>query len=218
MDISLAIIRIIVVVLSISLHEFGHAKVADLAGDPTPRQQGRVTLNPVSHFDLLGFIMVCVVTFSGMGIGWGKPVMVNPNKMKDPRWDHFLSVLAGPLMNCAIFTVCGLLLRLALHGTISMPAWLTLFLLVATLSNIGLMLFNLLPVGPLDGHWLIGAFLPASLRYRWYRFSQVYGSIFLLIVIFGLRGTPYDILSKVLEPAIERVFQLVVGLDLPKVP
>jgi Zn-dependent protease len=102
-DFSVSLVALVVIILSLSLHEFGHAKFADMAGDPTPRSMGRVTLNPIAHLDPLGFLMICIMVFSGVGLGWGKPVMVRPDKMRNPRWDHFASVLAGPLMN---FVLC----------------------------------------------------------------------------------------------------------------
>src|SRR5688500_10381483 len=87
----------IVILFAIGLHEYCHAKFADMAGDPTPRYYGRVTLNLFNHFDPLGTIMIIVTMLSGFGIGWGKPVPMDPSKMRNPRWDHFVAVLAGPL-------------------------------------------------------------------------------------------------------------------------
>jgi len=89
----------IVIFLAIGLHEYAHAKVADAAGDPTPSFYGRVTLNLTKHFELMGTIMIIFTSIFGVGIGWGKPVPMNPSKMRNPRWDHFLAVLAGPLTN-----------------------------------------------------------------------------------------------------------------------
>src|SRR5687767_5609239 len=98
-DPSTIVIMIIVLLGSIALHEFAHAKSADSYGDDTPRLMGRVTLNPLAHLDPLGTVMVIVTVISGFGIGWGKPVMVDPRKMENPRWDHLFSVLWGPLTN-----------------------------------------------------------------------------------------------------------------------
>ena len=89
----------IVIFFGLGLHEYAHAKFADLAGDPTPRYYGRVTLNLFKHFDLLGAIMIAFTAISGFGIGWGKPVPMDPRKMRNPRWDHFVAVAAGPLSN-----------------------------------------------------------------------------------------------------------------------
>ncbi len=106
----LIVMQLVIIFGSIALHEFGHAKSADAAGDPTPRAQGRVTLNPFAHLDPIGAIMVVVTTMSGFGIGWGKPVMVNPRLMRNPRWDQFMSVLWGPLTNLLLAIFFAILL------------------------------------------------------------------------------------------------------------
>ena len=82
-DLEFLVIGLIVIVLSTTLHEFGHAISADRLGDPTPRQDGRITLWPDKHFDIFGFIMMCVTVFTGFGIGWGKPAPMNPEKNPD---------------------------------------------------------------------------------------------------------------------------------------
>ena len=110
-DPTLVILTLVVLFGSIALHEFGHAKSADAAGDPTPRLFGRVTLNPIAHFDPIGAMMIIVTSISGFGIGWGKPVITNPSKMQNPRWDGFMSVLWGPLTNVIIAVVFALIFR-----------------------------------------------------------------------------------------------------------
>jgi Zn-dependent protease len=82
-----AVIWILAILLSLAVHEYAHAKYADWAGDPTPRSQGRVTLNPIAHLDPLGTILIIFMAFSGYGIGWGKPVPVNPGYFRSPRRD-----------------------------------------------------------------------------------------------------------------------------------
>src|SRR5579862_4347093 len=93
------VVQLVVIVLSIALHEFGHAISADRLGDDTPRRQGRVTLWPDKHFDPIGFIMILVTLNIGRGLGWGKPVMVDFYKLRLPRRDMLLVAVCGPLMN-----------------------------------------------------------------------------------------------------------------------
>jgi hypothetical protein len=90
-----AVIWILAILLSLAVHEYAHAKYADWAGDPTPRSQGRVTLNPIAHLDPLGTILIIFMAFSGYGIGWGKPVPVNPGYFRSPRRDWVLCAFVG---------------------------------------------------------------------------------------------------------------------------
>lgn len=148
----------VVLAMSIALHEFGHAKAADLLGDDTPRRQGRVTLNPFNHLDPIGtglipLFNIMAPIFMGMRpfamIGWGRPVMVNLAnfRMETRTRDHLLSVAAGPLMNVLIATVAAVLM-----GTLGVAAPATLRLFEITIYiNSALIIFNLLPIPPLDG-------------------------------------------------------------------
>jgi Zn-dependent protease len=97
--------------LAIGIHEYCHAKFADLAGDPTPRYFGRVTLNLTKHFELMGTIMIIVTSIAGVGIGWGKPVPMDPSKMRNPKWDHFVAVAAGPASNFIQACIFALMIR-----------------------------------------------------------------------------------------------------------
>jgi len=177
----------IVLFVSIGLHEFAHAKVADMAGDMTPRSQGRVTLNLTKHFEITGVIMIIVSTLSGFGIGWGKPVMVNPNRMKNPRWDHFASVLAGPMTNVTLALLFALAYRIiAIFYPYAFNNGFVYALFVyGVFANIALALFNLIPLGPLDGHWLLGLLMPPQKRSKWFEFNRTQGTVLLLVIIVG---------------------------------
>lgn len=189
---------ILAILCGLTFHEYAHAKVAALAGDPTPAYYGRVTLNPLAHLDPLGTLMIVITVASGFGIGWGKPVLVDPSKMRNPRWDHFWSVAAGPLSNLIQAGVWAIVLRvLMISGALpSDTPWavlsgvekgfLPMLLVFLIYFNIVLCLFNLIPFGPLDGHWMVGAFMPDNVRFAWYRFNREIGT-FLLIgwVIYG---------------------------------
>lgn len=203
---------IIVLILAISVHEFCHAVFADMAGDPTPRSQGRVTLNPLAHLDPMGTMLMVMTVVSGFGIGWGKPVIVQPNKMRNPRWDHFISVIAGPLSNLLQATIYAMLIRFVFAGKLDPGSFLGYFLLLGVLINISLFLFNLIPIGPLDGHWLVGAFLPDPLRYRWYVWNRTVGTFILLgVLVVGWFAPAYSLISVVLRPGAEYFNRLLLG-------
>lgn len=173
---------------------------------------GRVTLVPWKHWDPIGTLMILVTVMAGYGIGWGKPVVVNVSRMRNPRWDHFWSVAAGPLSNLMIAGLTGAGLRLML-GSGPVPYGNLLFdvLFVATMTNISLFIFNLIPLGPLDGHWLVGAFLPDQARQQWYAFNRTVGGLLLLGLVF-LRTDSFDPLRTMFGPVRESVFRLIVGV------
>jgi Zn-dependent protease len=210
---------IVIILLSLAVHEYAHAKLADVAGDPTPRVYGRVTLNPIAHLDPAGTIMILLSAMSGFGIGWGKPVPVNPSRMRNPRWDHFVSVAGGPLSNLLLAAVAALALRFYLAsgvvvsgGQLPFPI---LFLTLAVLINLSLCFFNLIPLGPLDGHWMLGTFMSEPTRLRWYLWNRQVGGFVLLVVVIGGQMLPeYSILSKVLMPIVDATFRFFTGIDL----
>ena len=207
----------LVIVLSLSLHEFAHAKFADLAGDPTPRMQGRVTLNPLSHLDPFGTLALLLSSLSGVGFGWGRPVQVDPRKMRNPKWDHFTSVLAGPVSNFVLAILFAAVIRFTNFGASFQSVlggntdFVSAFLVMGVLINIGLFLFNLIPLGPLDGHWLVGAFLPDRARDRWYLWNRTTGSIVLLVIIFLPVFTGFSIIGRVLFPISITLFRFLTG-------
>ena len=180
------VLELILLIISIGLHEFGHAWAADLRGDPLPRLQGRVTINPFAHTDLLGTILIpAVMIFLSPGfgiIGWGKPVQISLPNPKTRRMDDIIITLAGPLMNvllCIIFAFIGLITD-ASHA-IPATANLAQFLFYGILLNASLAAFNLIPIPPLDGSRLalrLGIYSEAIFQ----TLSQ-WGFFILLIVI-----------------------------------
>lgn len=220
-DPMVVVTSILVVLLSIALHEFAHAKTADASGDPTPRMQGRVTLNPLAHLDPIGTIMIIITSLTGFGFGWGKPVMVDPRKMRNPRWDHFLSVAAGPATNLLLAAICAIILRImmmtgVLHGlALDAPlagGFLGFFLFFGVVINLTLCFFNLIPVGPLDGHWMVGTFLPEHLRYKWYAFNRGPGSLIFIILVLMPNDSPFDVFGHILRPAVDKAAGFFLGL------
>lgn len=208
------IAALMVIFLAIGLHEYAHAKVADMAGDPTPRLQGRVTLNLIKHFDPIGTMMIVFTTLSGFGIGWGKPVMVNPSKMKNPKWDHVASVAAGPLSNLLQAMVFAVVFRLVVAATPAMDpsGFLYLFLFLGVKINIALMLFNLIPFGPLDGHWLLGYMLPEPARTRWFQFNRVQGGMILLAVILLGQFSGFSVIGLLIRQPADFLTKLLLGM------
>lgn len=216
---------IAIILLSLAIHEFAHAKLADVAGDPTPRVYGRVTLNPLAHLDPAGTIMIVLSAMSGFGIGWGKPVPMNPSRMRNPRWDHFVAVIGGPVSNLIQAAVYAIILRLLLmSGNISTgdianalqrdnPNLLVLFATYGVIINLSLCFFNLIPLGPLDGHWLVGTFLSEQARMKWYLWNRTVGGFLLVVlVISGQLMSDYDILGYILGPIVFFMFRFLTGL------
>lgn len=159
-----AISGLVAVVLGITIHEFSHALSADLLGDSTARYQGRLTLNPLAHFDPLGGIMMLVSSITGFGFGWGKPVPVNPVNLRfGPRVGMALTAFAGPFSNILLATLLALPLRLF---SPSLPWGASLILYTAVSANVALAVFNLLPIYPLDGFSVLRGIL-ATVRARW---------------------------------------------------
>jgi Zn-dependent protease len=213
-DIIQTILWILAVLLSVAIHEYAHAKYADWAGDPTPRSQGRVTLNPIAHFDPLGTLLIIIVAFSGYGIGWGKPVPVNPGYFRSPRRDWVLCAFVGPLSNIILAGIFAIPLRVMLASGQSLPDNVFFdFMLTMVWANIGLAIFNMIPLHPLDGSKVLSGVFPDIYDRRYWGFQMVYGPIILLgsILILPLIGLPNP-LRFILLPAREFLVQLLLGL------
>lgn len=179
--------------LSLTVHEFAHARMALAFGDPTAKAMGRVTLNPLRHLDPVGTL---VLIFSGF-IGWAKPVPVNPNNLHPRRLGDIAVSLAGPLSNLLLAIVAGLLLRgWIAWGDPASGLWENGYqLLTRTLIvNICLCVFNLIPLFPLDGHHVLREILPARNRQDFMHWQMRYGMFMLMGLIFAPRLV--DVLSQ----------------------
>jgi len=181
-DFRQVLLYLFVVVWSITIHEFAHAFAADRLGDDTPRRQGRISLYPQDHFDPLGFMMIVFMALGGRGLGWGKPVQINPAVLRHPRRDDILITAAGPFSNLCLAVISGLLIRfLPVH----LLGGLTGELLQAFLwTNLSLMFFNLIPIPPLDGSRILSNLLPYELAVRYDRTLGVYGPMLLILLVF----------------------------------
>ncbi len=163
---------LIAIVIALTVHEFAHAKSADMVGDPTPRLNGRVSLNPIDHYDPLGTTMILL-----FGIGWGKPVPVNPLNFKHLRRDTVIVAAAGAAANIITAALAALPIRFGVAGEYIPP------LTVIVWLNLILAFFNLLPLGPLDGASVVEGLLPPAQSRRFSEFSQRWGLALLLLVI-----------------------------------
>lgn len=188
------------IVLGLVVHEFFHAWTAHKLGDPTPRAQGRLTLNPLKHIDPLGFLFLLVARF-----GWARPVECDSRNFRNPVWGMSLVALAGPLSNLALAFLFALptmavVALLPSESSLAAPWQVSLltFLDVAVRINLGLFLFNLIPIPPLDGSHLWMGLIPeekAALKYRIYRFGAL-GLFALLILSNGLGLPVFSFLGK----------------------
>lgn len=186
------------VIIAITFHEFAHAFAADKLGDTTPRNQGRLTLNPLNHLDPFGFILLMFAH-----IGWGKPVQINPNNFNSNKSLGFcesMVSLAGPLMNFFIAIICTV--AYVLISTFGGVFWVTSTgtiianLIVITMQiNIGLGVFNLIPLPPLDGEKIFRNLLPYKAK-QW--LTQNYYTLYTVFMILWF----FDILSYIVSPVI----------------
>ncbi len=197
--------RLAAVLLCLTVHESCHGLAAYALGDPTARREHRLSLNPLRHIDWFGLLMMFVA-----GFGWAKPVPVNPNYFKKPRQGMALTALAGPVSNFLL----ALLMLLAARIFCDVAAYseanqrILDFLLMVALLSIGLGLFNLLPIPPLDGSKVLFAVLPDGAYNQLMRYER-YGMLLLFALVF------FDVGSSAFSAAIEWVFELfcrIVGL------
>jgi Zn-dependent protease len=181
----ITILSIIILILSVILHEVSHGLMADRLGDPTARLSGRLTLNPIKHIDPVGSILVPLITsLFGFTFGWAKPVPYNPYNLKNRRQGEFLIALAGPASNLLIALIFGTIMRFtATAANIGDPFFQVVTYIV--IINIILAVFNLIPLPPLDGSKLLFSVLPNKYGHVRY-ILEAYAPIFVLIVVFFL--------------------------------
>jgi Zn-dependent protease len=201
-DASTIILIAIFLLVAFPVHEFSHAYVAYRLGDGTAKMFGRLTLNPIVHFDPLGGLLLIVsVLSSGFVFGWAKPTPVNPSNLRDRRNSEVIVALAGPASNLVMACVAALVFR-ALEATgilNQLPEVAVLVLFDFVLFNILLAIFNMIPIPPLDGSTLLWRFLPPQMVWQWRPILSQYGFIILLVFIFTIgrfvAGLVYDVTS-----------------------
>lgn len=207
---SLLISRVITLIIALTVHEFAHAFVADRFGDNTPRVNNRLTLNPLRHLDVFGSLMLIVV-----GFGWAKPVPVNPYALRRHSASAMMWVsLAGPASNLLLALIAGILLRLrvvpftASANLLPSPAE---FLYTFLSINLILLIFNLIPLAPLDGEKVARFLLPA----RWangFDSIQRYGPLILMALLFVAPMLGVDIIGWIMNPIYSGLQNLILGV------
>jgi len=201
------IFLILVLILSVVIHEVSHGAMANHLGDPTAKYAGRLTLNPIRHLDPIGSVilpifLVIMARLTGGGIifGWAKPVPINPYNFRDQKYGSAKVALAGPASNFAIALVFGTALRFLPH--LSLISGISLIFSYIVYINILLAVFNLLPIPPLDGSHILFTFLPVGAE-NLKIFLQQYGLFILLFIIFFL--------FRWIIPIINWIFTLISG-------
>lgn len=198
------IVIAIFLLVAFPVHEFAHAAAARYLGDSTAKLFGRMTLNPIVHFDRVGGIMTVIsVLLGGFLIGWAKPTPVNRANLRDRRNGEVLVALAGPASNVLMAIAAALVLRAVVAVDVRPPDLVIYSLYLFVVFNIALGIFNLLPIPPLDGSTLLFRFLPA--RYAWQLRPMLAQYGFVILIVFIL------LLSRPLSEIVYGVAQLLVG-------
>ncbi len=167
------------------VHEFAHAASAYLLGDATAKHFGRLTLNPAAHFDPLGGLMLVLsVLLGGFVIGWAKPTPVNPANLRDRRNGEVVVALAGPASNLAMAALGALVIRLLVGLELAVPPAIGTILILFVFYNVALMVFNLIPIPPLDGSTLLFRVLDPRMAWQLRPLLSQYGFLLILVFVF----------------------------------
>jgi len=195
------IISVISLIIAITIHEFSHALAADRLGDPTPRSQGRLSLNPLKHLDPIGTLMIFLVHF-----GWGKPVVIDPYNFKNPKKDEMIVSIAGPASNLILAILLSIIFRL-------LPLNFLSALIISTIIQLNVLLavFNLIPIPPLDGSKILLNLLPTHLSEQWQEIFNQYGFILLIILLFLPIVNGSTLVSVIMTPTMDFILKILLG-------
>ena len=200
------IFYVIVLIMSVVVHEVSHGYAAYFLGDQTAKMQGRLTLNPIKHLDLWGSVLIpliFVLSQTGFIFGWAKPVPFNPANLRDKKWGTLIVAAAGVAANLCIAIIFGLLIRFSYAYGVANES----FLFIAStivLVNIVLAIFNLVPIPPLDGSKIFFSLLPARFRHIEI-FMERYALVLLLVFVF--------VLWRYVAPIVYLLFSLFTGMQ-----
>jgi len=208
-NLKLVLIQAPVILFALTIHEYCHGFVANYLGDDTALRQGRLTLNPIAHLDVVGTILMFLV-----GFGWAKPVPVNPHNFKNPKKGMLLVALAGPLSNLLTAILAAQVLRYLIPSIIGSDqavsgiySTLLVVMVLTVIYGVGLAIFNILPIPPLDGSRVLYGLLPERQAYAYSRFEP-YG-IMILFALFLFGGRAF---SVVIWYPVSIITELISGL------
>lgn len=181
------IINVPITLIALTGHEFAHGWVSSKLGDPTPERDGRLTLNPLAHLDVVGTILMILT-----GFGWAKPVMVDPRYYKDRKKGMALTAIAGPLANLIMAFIAMLIYAVLYYAVLKtgitagmLVTFLSQFMIALAVRNLCFMIFNIIPIPPLDGSKVLGMFLPDRTYYTMLQYERY---CMLLIMVLSLSG------------------------------
>ena len=190
-----------ILLLSLTVHELCHGLMAYALGDDTAKSMGRLSLNPLKHIDPIGFIVMLVA-----GFGWAKPVQVDTRRMRKPKRDFALTAMAGPLSNfCMASLSAAVMLLLMYFSELGPDSWVYEMLNYALAINVGLGVFNLLPIPPLDGSRLLGAFLPDRLYAKYLQLGRF--GMFILMAL-SMAGGFSNFLPRIIEFVVRTMWDI----------
>lgn len=207
-----ALSSFVVIFLTLPIHEWAHGFLSTKLGDPTPRWQGRLTLNPMAHIDIIGALGILL-----FGIGWAKPVQVNARYYKNPKWGMALVAIAGPLSNIIVAFISLLIYQLIqtvfiftgiLAGNYTILFAISLFFFMIAQINVYLAVFNLIPIPPFDGSRILFTFLPQKYYFKIMQYERYIFMGILVLLYTGILDAPISYISNVVLSGISALAKL----------